>query len=56
MGLLSDAEALGDAHEIRERVDSHLSHDLRAVQLDILFPGSEVESYLLIESPGDDVL
>ena len=50
------AQSFGGAHQIGERLDAHLLHDVRAVQLDILFPGAEVGRNLFIELPGDDVL
>ena len=42
MRLFTNSEPLGSAHEIGERLHSHLLHDMRAVQLDILLPGAEI--------------
>ena len=52
IGATEKIALAGDANEICERVDSHLSHDLCAVQLDILFAGAEVEGDLLVICPA----
>ena len=46
------AEALRGAHQVRERLDSHLLHYLATVDLDRLLTGSEVGRKLLVELPG----
>jgi hypothetical protein len=42
--------------KLRERIDAHLSHYLSADLLDILFARAKVESNLLVEATGYDVL
>ena len=54
--LVPVVEPLGSADEIGMRLHAHLLHDVRAVQLDVLFPGAEVKRNLFVELPGDDVL
>ena len=53
--LFTEAEPLGRAHEIGERFDSHLLHDVSAVQFDVLLPGAEVAGDLFVELAGDDL-